>query len=100
MLASFAPLLLFIAAVSVHDVALVVLNHEVILEFEQNPVGRWLIEANGGAVWTFVAVKLLFTAVVCSLLVSLFERCRRKGFAVAGGLAFFQGLLLLYLCSH
>jgi hypothetical protein len=76
-----------------------VLNHEVILECEQNPVGRWLIEANGGSVWLFVGVKLFCTAVVCALLVSLYEHRRRLGFAAAGGLAAFQAVLLVYLCT-
>lgn len=93
-------LLVFVAAVSVHDAALVVLNHEVILQYERNPIGRWLIEANGGAVWMFAAVKLFCTALVCTLVVRVFEWREHHGLAVAGGLAGFQALLLIYLCSH
>jgi hypothetical protein len=93
-------LLVFVAAVSVHDAALVVLNHEVILHYEQNPVGRWLIEANGGEVWMFAAVKLFCTALVCCLVVRVHEWHGHHGLAVAGGLAGFQALLLIYLCSH
>jgi hypothetical protein len=99
-LAAFAILLLFIAAVSVHDVMLVVLNHEVILAYEQNPVGRWLIEANGGAVWLFITIKLFCTSMVCTVLFGLYEYRRRLGFAAAGGLAVFQAMLLLYLCLN
>jgi hypothetical protein len=93
----FAFLVLFVAAVSVHDVMLVVLNHEVILTYEQNPIGLWLLKANGGAVWLFVAVKLLSTSMVCTVLVGLYDFRRRLGLAAASGLSVFQGFLLLYL---
>jgi hypothetical protein len=93
-------LLLFIAAVSVHDVALVVLNHEVILQFERNPIGRWLIEVNGGSVWLLVGVKLCCTSLVCTVLVGIYSTMRAIGFAVTVGLASFQAWLLLYLTFH
>ena len=98
-LAAFRSLLLFIAAVSVHDAALVVLHHDLILEVERNPIGRWLIEANNGCVWLFVIVKLFNTSVVCTLLVSIYERSRHVGFVITSALAILQGLLLLYLCT-
>ena len=47
-----------ITAVSVHDAVLVVLHEEVISEFEQNPLGCWLIRLQGGEVWLFVWTKL------------------------------------------
>ena len=88
---------LFVMAVSVHDAMLVILNADIILEVERNPVGRWLIELQGGDIWLFVLTKLLGTAVVCSILVMLYEFRVRQGLLAAGGVASFQMVLLCYL---
>ncbi len=96
----FALLVLFIAAVSVHDAALVAVNRDVILEMEQNPIGCWLIRCNAGSVSLFVVTKLLGTSLVCAVLWSLFEHSRRVGFAVALPVAFFQAGLLTYLYTN
>ena len=88
---------LFVAAVSVHDAMLVVLNSNVIGEVEQNPVGRWLIELQGGDVWLFVSLKLVGTAVVCGVLVTLYEYRTRLALASGSGVAAFQAGLLWYL---
>jgi hypothetical protein len=93
----FAMSCLFVMAVSVHDAMLVVLNADVILEFERNPVGRWLIELQCGDIWLFVLTKLLGTVIVCSILVMLYEFRVRHGLLAAGGVASFQLILLCYL---
>ena len=93
----FAMFCLFVMAVSVHDAMLVVLNADVILEVERNPVGRWLIELQRGDIWLFVLTKLLGTAVVCSILVMLYEFRARHALVTAGGVASFQMMLLCYL---
>lgn len=94
---SYGMLLTFIAAVSVHDAALVVLNHSVILEYEQNPIGRWLIEVQGGEVWLFVGLKLLSTSAVCASLATLHGVARQMAWVAATSLAVFQMSLLCYL---
>lgn len=88
---------LFVAAVSVHDAMLVVLHADVICEFEQNPVGRWLIEMGGGDVGLFVSLKLMGTGMVCATLVTLYEFRTRIALAAGSSLAVFQAVLLLYL---
>jgi hypothetical protein len=88
---------LFVAAVSVHDASLIVVNYQVIGETEQNPVGRWLLEIQDGAVALFVVVKLAGTALVCALLVTLFRHSQRIGTIAVVGLAAFQLMLLCYL---
>ena len=98
--ACFGLLLLLIASVSVHDATLVVLNDQVILDYEKNPVGRWLIEANGGSVWIFFTVKLFCCAVVCALLVCMYENARKTSFIVAGAISIIQVTLFIYLCSN
>lgn len=88
---------LLVAAVSVHDAMLVVLNADVIGEVERNPVGRWLIDVRGGNVWLFVSLKFMGTAIVCATLVTLYEFRTRLALAVGSGVTAFQLALLWYL---
>lgn len=88
---------MIVAMVSVHDAALVVLNNEVIGEFERNPVGKWLLDLQGGEVWLFVFVKLAATALVCAVLITVFQHRRGYGLITAVALASFQLSLLGYL---
>lgn len=93
----FAALCCFIGIVSVHDAYLLLHNRQDILEYEKNPVGRWLIEVGGGDVMLFIAVKLTTTAAVCSFLISRYRRRPQQTHFVATGVAAFQLGLLLYL---
>ena len=76
---------------------LVILNADIIGEFERNPVGRWLIELQSGDVWLFVVVKLVGTAVACTVLVTLYELRARLALIVGGAVASCQMALLWYL---
>ncbi len=93
----FFGLVSFIAIVSVHDAGLLVVNQEAILEFEQNPIGAWLIHINNGSVWLFVALKLFGTSVVCAVLASIYEYSKSLAMIVVSPLATFQAVLLGYL---
>jgi hypothetical protein len=86
-----------IAAISVHDAMLVIVNRQVIAEEERNPLGRWLLTRQSGNVWLFVLAKLLGTAVVCAVLVRLYQWRMRVAMAVASALVCFQLGLLLFL---
>lgn len=97
--AVFVACCLWIAMVSVHDAMLVVLNDEVIVEMEQNPLGRRLIELQHGEVWLFVLLKLAGTAVVGAVLLTLYRRQQRWAFTIAAALALFQTFLLAYLVT-
>ncbi len=93
----FAALLLFIAAVSVHDAVLVVLLEDLIQEFERNPLGCWLIEIAQGSVWLFVFVKLMGTSLVGAAQVMIYQWRPHLALASTIALAGFQLGLLLYL---
>jgi hypothetical protein len=95
--AIFSLCCLFVAAVSVHDAVLVVVNHELISEVEQNPVGKWLLDVQGGEVWLFVFLKFAGTALVCAVLVTIYQCSQRFGMITVIPLATFQMLLLSYL---
>jgi hypothetical protein len=92
-----ASCLFVVAAISVHDAMLLILNDQVILEFEQNPIGRWLIERGGGEVWLFVALKLAGTTTVCTVISVLVPRWPQTSATIAGSLASIQVALLVYL---
>jgi hypothetical protein len=96
----FIALLVVVAGVSVHDAALLLINQDVIADYERNPLGSWLIEVNSGSVWLFIVVKLLGTSVVCSFLAVVYELSRRLAFAVATPLTMFQLVLLGYLYAN
>ena len=93
----FVACFVWIVAVSAHDAVLVVVHHEVIEQYEQNPLGRWLIQCHGGDVWLFVFVKFAGTAAVCVVLVKLYQYRSVLAVTVAGAVAGFQLLLLFYL---
>lgn len=86
-----------IASVSIHDAMLIVVHHESILADERNPVGRWLLEIQGGDIWLFVLVKLLGTSAACALLIRLFEVRPQMALIAAGAVTCFQLGLLGYL---
>lgn len=93
----FGALLVLILSISVHDAILVVLNHGVIGDVEQNPVGRWLLRANHGDVWLFVGVKLLGTAAAGAVAVEVFRLAPRIARIVVIAVAAIQLSLLAYL---
>lgn len=93
----FGMFCLFIGLVSVHDTMLIVANHDIIGDVERNPVGKWLIDVQAGQIWLFVVLKLAGTALVCTVLVELFRRCRRIAMTAAAGVGTFQMVLLTYL---
>lgn len=96
----FVVLLAFVAIVSVHDAALLIVNEGNILQFEKNPIGYWLIQANSGSVWLFVVIKLVGTTLVCAVLASIYEHSRKLAIAMTSPLALFQAVLLSYLYSN
>jgi hypothetical protein len=93
----FAALMLFVAAVSVHDATLVVLLEDLIYEHERNPIGCLLIELAQGSVWLFVITKLLGTAIVGAVQVMIYQWRRPMAMTIAAALAGFQFGLLMYL---
>jgi len=95
--ASFAALWLFIAFVSVWDSYLTLAFRYQMRLAELNPIGRALIELNGGDVHYLLATKLLGTTAALAWLMLLYECRRQRGLAIATAVASFQLALLLFL---
>ena len=96
----FSTLWLFIGVVSAYDAYLVSRYCETILEFELNPVGRYLIELNDGNVGVFLRAKAAGTLIVMSSLAIIHVRSERLAYPIVGSLAVLQFLLLLFLTLY
>ena len=91
---------IMIVAVSVHDGYLVLLNRWTIAQDERNPLGRWLISADGGNVRLLLVAKLLGTIGVATVLLVLFWKKPRLAWVVCTSLALMQIWLVVYLTSY
>tara|TARA_R110002072_G_scaffold303029_1_gene491473 strand:+ start:207 stop:491 length:285 start_codon:yes stop_codon:yes gene_type:complete len=83
--------------VAAYDTYLTVHFQETINQLEENPVGRWLIKADGGSVALFVGAKFIGTILVLGALPLLYAHQRTLGVVVATGVAICQVILLCYL---
>jgi hypothetical protein len=91
----FFALWLFVILVSVIDGYLVLRNRHHL--FEMNPVGRFLIQMNGGQVWYLLATKFAGTVLACALLLLVYWKKQALGIIIAASLAVLQMGLLLFL---
>ncbi len=98
--ALFVALWLFLIFVSVFDGYLCVRYRHELHKTELNPVGRLLIQLNGGQVWLMLAAKFLGTVAAATIVLLIYGRRPRLGMAIAAALATLQlGLLLFLLLS-
>ena len=93
----FASMCFFIVAVSIYDGYLVARFAELMPMAEQNPMGRWLMEQDGGGVELFLRAKTLGTSLVVGALAGLYGISTRLALPVTACVATFQMLLLGYL---
>ena len=94
---TFLALWLFVIAVSVIDGYLAFRHRATIMSFELNPIGRLLIQWNGGGVTYLLAAKFLGTVAACAILLLLWKASANLGLVVASALACTQLLLLIFL---
>jgi len=95
----FAALWMLIVAVSAYDGWWIVVNREILLKVEQNPLGRWLIDLNHGDVWLLLAAKAVGTVLAASLLLLLYWSRPSLGWTACLVTAAFQLWLVVYLRS-
>jgi hypothetical protein len=93
----FVLLWLFVIFVSVFDGYLALRYREELYKTELNPLGRMLIQLNGGQVWLLLAAKFAGTIASATAVLLIFGRWPRLGLTVAGIIAGFQLCLLLFL---
>jgi len=96
---AFAVLWLLVIGISVYDGYWVLANRATINGFERNPVGRQLLDWDGGDVRLLLAVKSLGTLLAAAVLLVLYWTWPRVAWLVCSTVASLQfGLFLsLYL---
>ena len=66
---------IIIVLVATVDIYWLIKNSEVILEYEKNPMGTWLINKDNGSVALFTSLKMLGTFIVITTLSALYRFC-------------------------
>lgn len=94
---AFWSMWIIVGAISCYDAYLVQRYQFSIRVLEENPIGRWLLDAGQGDVLLFVRAKLAGTLLVLTALAALYRYCRRLAHPTAVALAVFQLGLLTYL---
>ena len=94
---AFVAALIFVGASSFYDGYLVIRTGDMIEQFEQNPIGLYLIRYNDGNPSIFLRLKAAGTIVALASLAFLHRRAPRLASRVAGALVIFQTVLLCYL---
>jgi hypothetical protein len=93
----FAGIILYVGAVSAYDGYLVIRTGDMILEFEKNPIGLFLIHLDGGNPSLFLEAKATGTVIVLTALAVLQRRSQRLARPVALALVVFQSGLLIFM---
>ena len=68
----------------------------VMLEFEWNPLGVFLIRLDEGSVALFMTIKMAFLWVIAALILKLYDYKKRYAYVAIGVLSFLQLLLILF----
>lgn len=92
-----AAAVLFVGGVSFYDGYLVIRTGDMIVEYEKNPVGLYLIKFNHNDPSLFLRLKAAGTILVLSALIALHRRSPRMAAPVWGALVFFQSGLMVCL---
>lgn len=88
---------LIIGIISAIDCYWSIRLQDTLYQYEQNPLGKWLIEMGGGDVALFMMVKMIGTIVALGSLVLLYKYKRVFAHISCTCVCFFQIILLLYL---
>ncbi|MGI9519681.1 MAG: hypothetical protein ACR2NP_21690 [Pirellulaceae bacterium] len=89
-------MLTIITCVSMIDVYWSFKTQAVLAETEQNPIGKWLIDRDGGDISLFMTLKMAGTMFVILAIPALYSIRRQWGLVAAATLTVFQCLLLVY----
>lgn len=89
---------LIIGFISAFDSYCSIKYRDFLYEFEQNPIGRYLIELDNGDVSLFIMIKIMGTILTLGILILLFLYNSKIGQISCFGVCTFQLFLLIYLC--
>ena len=86
-----------IGIISAIDIYWSIINQSVLWEMEQNPIGRYLIEKDGGSIALFMAIKVGGTIIALGVLVFLYHWKQKYAWPTIIILTLAQISLLSYL---
>jgi len=96
-----ASMLALITVVSMIDVYWSFKTQAILAETEQNPLGKWLIDKDGGDISLFMTLKMAGTMGVILAIPALYFFRRSWGMICASALSLFQaGLLIYFYIGH
>jgi len=90
---------LAIGIISSVDVYWSIVNQEILMEAEENPIGKYLIEHEDGDIALFMSVKVAGTIMALGILVVLYHWNKRYAWPIIIVLTVAQFWLLSYLNS-
>jgi hypothetical protein len=90
---------LAIGIISSVDIYWSIVNQEILMEAEENPIGRYLIEREDGDIALFMAIKVAGTITALGILVILYHWNKRYAWPIIIALTVAQFWLLNYLNS-
>jgi len=82
--------------ISMLDHYMTIKMQETILDYEQNPIGYFLINLDSGSVALFMTAKMMCLWIIASIIISTYQESRVKAYIYAIVLCIVQFLLLLY----
>lgn len=88
---------LIIGIISAIDCYWSIRLQECLYEHEKNPLGRWLIELDGGSIALFMMCKIIGTTVALGVLFFLFLYKRTWAHIICFSICILQVMLLVYL---
>ena len=93
----FAVMWVAIGMISAIDLYWAVKNQHIMLEMEENPIGRWLLLQDDGDVALFMGIKMAGTTLALGILIFLYHYQRRFAWISIITLTILQFYLLHYL---
>ena len=95
----YAVMWLAIGIISSIDIYWAIVNQDMIMELEENPIGRYLIEKDDGSVALFMCIKVTGTVIALGSLVVLYHWKKKYAWPIIIALTIAQFWLLNYLGS-
>jgi len=86
-----------IGIISSIDVYWAILNQDMMMEIEENPIGRYLIGMEGGGVALFMSIKVAGTIIALGALVFLYHWKQKYAWPIIIAITIAQFFLLSYL---
>ena len=93
----YSAMWLAIGIISAVDIYWSITNQQMLMDLEENPIGRYLIQKENGSIALFMCIKVAGTITALGVLVFLYHWKRRYAWPIITALTIAQFFLLSYL---